>query len=104
MLLVAISAASVDTWAGSSSASALRMASCGCMGPDTAGSCPAESVVEAPKAAVAALSPSACPVCCLLLDGGIHSVSAAAQHMLSWKLSPDGMSLKAMSSQLEADA
>ena len=90
MLLVAISAASVDSWAKSSAAFAIR-ASCGCMEADTAGACPAEAVAEDPKAFVAALSPSACPVCRLLLDGGINSASAAAHHILSWELSPDGM-------------
>ncbi len=92
---MAISAASVDTWAGSSAAFAIRTASCGCMGLDTADSCPAESGAEDPKGAVAALSPSACPVCRLLLDGGIDSASGAAHHMLSWELSPDGVQLKA---------
>ena len=65
------------------------------MEADTAGACPAEAVAEDPKAFVAALSPSACPVCRLLLDGGIDSASGAAHHMLSWELSPDGVQLKA---------
>jgi len=61
------------------------------MGADPAGSCPADSLAEDLKAVVAALSPSASPVCRLLLDGGVNSASAAAHHMLSCELSPDGL-------------